>query len=177
MLFRSSTERPNSFEGSNVTLQDIEPLRDIVRKPYQWLLNAGGRDLEVLVGGQIAVRVPAEFARYDWEHYEPESVAAVVKWARQHPHGVVLDVGDSAGIYSLIALFASPQIEVVTLDGDLPRLARVRRLCKLAQGERLRLVYGFIGASCTTVLSLSQAVASTEDELRAAAAWGGLGML
>ncbi len=152
-------------------------LKEVLRKPYQWLLNTGGRDLEVLVGGQIAVRVPAEFARHDWEHYEPESIAAVVGWARQHPRGVVLDVGSSDGIYSLIALFASPQIEVVTLDCDLPRLARVRRLCKLAQGARLRLVYGFISASCTAVLSFSQAVASTEKELRAAAAWGGLGML
>jgi hypothetical protein len=167
----------NAFEGPNVTLQDVEPLRDILRKPYQWLLSMGGRDLEVLVGAQIAVRVPAEFARYDWEQYEPESIATVVGWARQHPRGVVLDVGGSAGIYSLIALFASPQIDVVNLDGDLPRLARVRRLCKLAQSKRLRLVHGFIGASCTAVMSLSQAVAFTENELRAASAWGGLGML
>jgi hypothetical protein len=177
MLFRSTPTTSQPFEGPNVILEDVRPLRDLLRKPCQWLLGVGGRDLEVLVAGQIAVRVPAEFARYDWENYEPESIGRVVEWARQHPRGVLLDLGNSAGIYSLVALFAGPQIEAVTVIGDLPRLARVRHLCKNTQGERLQLVYGIVGAACTSVLSLSKAVAVTESNLRAAAAWGGLGML
>jgi hypothetical protein len=41
--------------------------------------------------------------------------------AKQHAGGVMLDVGSSAGIYSLIVPFANPQIEVIALKYDLPR--------------------------------------------------------
>ncbi len=95
----------------------------------QWILKADDHAIEVSVGGQIAVKMPARFARYDWQHHQPEAVAAVVQWGRQNPAGVVLDIGrvggpfefgDCAGIYSLIALAAGPQIDVVTFDSDLP---------------------------------------------------------
>jgi len=153
------------------------PLQEVFRTSYHWLVDGAYGDKEVSVGGQIAVRLPAEFASHDWEHFQPESAAAVARWAKHHQRGIVLDVGESSGIDSLVALFSDPQIEVVKLDSDLLRLARIRRLCKLAPGERLRLVYGFIGASCTKVFSLAEAVSSTEAHLRAAARWGGLGML
>jgi len=125
------------------------PLQEVFRTSYHWLVDGAYGDKEVSVGGQIAVRLPAEFASHDWEHFQPESAAAVARWAKHHQRGIVLDVGESSGIDSLVALFSDPQIEVVKLDSDLLRLARIRRLCKLAPGERLRLVYGFIGASCT----------------------------
>jgi hypothetical protein len=164
----------------------VELSAHILGRPYQWMLKTDDRAVEVLVGGQIAVRMPARFARYDWQRYQPESVAAVVQWVRQNPRGVVLDigrpegtfaVGGAAGIYSLIAFFAGPQIEVVTFDSDLPRLAKVRRLCTYAQSVRLRVVYGFIGDVSTEVIPLSEAIVRTDNHFRAAAAWGGLGMM
>jgi hypothetical protein len=152
----------------------------------QGILKTDDYAVEVSVGGQIAVKMPARFARYDWQHHQPEAVAAVVQWVRQNPAGLVLDIGptgapfefaDCAGIYSLIALAAGPQIEVVAFDSDVSRLARIRRLCDYARGGRLRFVYGFIRETSTEVISLSQAIARTDDDLRSAAAWGGLGML
>jgi FkbM family methyltransferase len=153
--------------------------------PKRWMFKIYDPAVEVSVGGQIAVRMPARFAGYDWEHYQPESVAAVVRWVKQNPRGVVLDVGraggvleagDSAGIYSLIAMSTGPQIEVIAFDPDLPNLTKVRRLCKYAHGARLRVVYGFIGG-CTEAISLFEAITRTNKDLRAAAAWGGLGMM
>ena len=152
---------------------------------YRWMLQKHDRAIEISVGSQVAVRMPAQFARYHWEQYQPESVAAVVGWARQNPMGVVLDIGRlgaeceevPVGIYSLIALFASPQVEVIAFDSDLIRLAKLRRLCKYAQGARLRAVYGFIGGTSTEVVTISEAIARTDNDFRAAAAWGGLGMM
>ena len=41
----------------------------------------------------------------------------------------------------------------------------------------MRFVYGFVGETSTEVITLSEAIARTDDDLRSAAAWGGLGML
>jgi hypothetical protein len=145
----------------------------------------GGKcPINLSVGGKIVVPLPPQFGRHDWQDYEPEAVGAVIQWVKQNPNGVVVDIGDPGtggvhGIYSLIALVAGSQIEVIRIDSDLPRLKQVRRLCKYAQQrQRLRFVYGILAGGMTSELaSLSKAIAITEGHFRAAAAWGGLGML
>jgi hypothetical protein len=159
-------------------------LRNVFARPYEWVFKRNDRPVNVSVAGQITVTMPARFAGYDWEHYQPESVRAVLRWARQNPTGVLLDIGRTGGvdighgvgIYSLIVLTASPHTEAVVFDSALPRLAEARQLCAYVEDNRLSAVYGFIGDPGRESMPLSDAIARTNTHFRAAAAWGGLGM-
>lgn len=146
-------------------LERADFLWRILRGPYQRLLDASGRGVEVMVGGAAAVRLPAEFAGGSWERHEPEAVAAYARWIERHPGALVLDVGSSIGIFSAIALFADPRTEVLAFDSDLPSLAAARRLCRHATGARLRLVHGFLAEQSTEARSLTAAVTVTQAEL------------
>ena len=97
-----------------------------------------------MVGGVAAIQIPAEYAGGSWEEFEPGTVAAFVDWLRNHPGGLVLDLGCSIGIYSAVALFADPNVQVVAFDSDLSSLAAVRRITAYATGDRLQLIYGFL---------------------------------
>jgi hypothetical protein len=146
-------------------LERAEWLWNLIRGPYHRVSNFSGRGVKVSIGGIAEVRMPAEFTACIWEKYEPEAVTAFANWVRQHPGGLVLDIGSSIGIYSAIALFSSDKIEVVAFDSDLSSLAAARRLCQYATGRRLRLVHGFVAQVATEVISLDMAVASTEAAL------------
>jgi FkbM family methyltransferase len=119
------------------------------------------------------VRMPAEFAGGSWEEHEPETVAALSTWVREHPDALVLDIGSSIGVFSAVALFASPRAEVVAFDSDLPSLAAVRRLCQHASGGRLRLAWGFLTDTATDERSIGAVVGATRDELAKLALRGG----
>lgn len=146
-------------------LERADFLWRILRGPYQRLLDASGRGVEVMVGGAAAVRMPAEFAGGSWEKHEPEAVAAYARWIERHPGALVLDVGSSIGIFSAIALFADSRAEVLAFDSDLPSLAAARRLCRHAAGARLRLAHGFLAEQATRACSLATAVSDTQAEL------------
>ena len=146
-------------------LQNADLLWRLLRRPYQALLDLGGRGIEVRVGGVALVRMPAEFASGSWESHEPAAVASFYDWVRQHPGGLVLDVGSSVGIFSAVALFADSQAKVVAFDSDLSSLAAVRRLCQHEPGTRLRLVHGFLAEQATNRQSIEEAVAATEEAL------------
>ena len=57
-------------------LESLDLFWDVVRKPYEGLLSIGGRGVKIVVGGAAPVQIPVEFAGFDWEEYEPETVAA-----------------------------------------------------------------------------------------------------
>jgi FkbM family methyltransferase len=125
-------------------LRRAEWLWRLVRKPYIRCLDLLGQGTSVRLGGCLA-RIPAEFSGAClWEEYEPEPVAALVGWVREHPTGLVLDVGCEIGLYSVAALAASPAVEVIAFDADLNALQAARRVCRCMAGSRLRLVYGFL---------------------------------
>lgn len=128
-----------------------------------------------MVGGVTEIRMPAAYSGGDWEMFEPESVEVFARWVRSHPGGIVLDVGSSLGIFSAVALFANPRIEVVAFDSDLESLAAARRMCQYASGDRLRVVRGFVGQSATEVTSLAGAVASTLELLKHSGTRGDVG--
>jgi FkbM family methyltransferase len=109
--------------------------------------------------------MPAEFAGGEWEQFEPATIDIFARWVRQHPGGLVLDVGSSLGIFSAVALFADPSVEVVAFDSDLASIAATRRMCEHASGRRLRLVHGFLGQTPTESKSLASAVAATKATL------------
>jgi FkbM family methyltransferase len=146
-------------------LERAEWLWAAARGPYHRVLGAGGHGVEVKVGGTAAVRMPPAFSGGAWETFEPEAVAALADWVRRHPGGLVLDIGSSIGIFSAIALSAGDDVEVVAFDPDLASLAAVRQLCAHAEGERLRLVHGFVTQAASETASLEEAAARTQAAL------------
>jgi len=146
-------------------LERAEGLWKVLRKPYQKLLNAGGRGVLIRVGGKAEVRMPAEFAGGSWETYEPETVEIFKRWVQDHPDGLVLDVGSSLGIFSAVALFAQSTASVIAFDPDLSSLAAARRLCQYASGARLQLANCFVTDVASDTNLLEEAAALTEEAL------------
>lgn len=156
-------------------LEGQEKVWQLLRKPYHWVLDRGGRGVLVKVGGVSHVRIPASFTGARWEEYEPEAVAALVVWLQNHPGGRVLDVGSSLGILSAVALFSDLASEVVAFDSDLASIAAAKRMCQFAPGGRLRLVHGFLSDSPSEVVSLTSAIAATEAALSQTGMRGDIG--
>lgn len=154
-------------------LERAEWLWSALRGPYHKILDLRGAGVEIAVGGIANVRMPTEFVGGSWEQFEPESVAAYLRWLRRNPRAMVLDIGCSIGIYSLIALFAADQVGVVAFDSDLASLRAARRMTKYASGDRLQLVFGFVAADATQCDSLAGAVAATARLMQGAAPGAG----
>jgi SAM-dependent methyltransferase len=132
-------------------------LWDLVRPSYHAALNLGGKGTQIHLGGEVTVRIPPEFAGGLWEKYEPESIRAVVDWVRANPDGTFLDIGCSMGIFSVAALFASPSVNVIGIDADLPSVAATLRLCRHATANRLRVICGCVGDMMQEPANLEQA--------------------
>src|SRR5579863_5890652 len=139
-------------------------LWNLVRTPYHRVLGVGGRGAKASVAGALDVRMPVEFCGASWEKYEPEGVRAVVNWVRSNPGCLVLDVGCSIGIYSLVSLFADTAASVIAFDSDLNSLAATRRMCCYAQAadQRLSVIHGLITNIAATPATLSEAVNATQ---------------
>jgi FkbM family methyltransferase len=155
-------------------LKNAEGLWSLLRRPYHRLLNIHGKGVEIMVGGVAAIRIPAEYAGGSWEDFEPETVVAFIDWLKNHPGGLVLDLGCSIGIYSAVALFADTNAQVVAFDSDLSSLVAVRRMTTYATGERLQLIYGFL-ADHGEVGSLVSVVTATNVALAQASVRGDVG--
>jgi FkbM family methyltransferase len=157
-------------------LERAEGLWDLLRRPYHWILASGGNGVEVRIGGNALVRMPAEFTgASNWEQYEPDTIGRFAQWVRDNPSATILDVGSSTGIFSLVALFAHESARTVAFDSDLASLAAARRMCEYASGDRLQLVHGFLANESSERISLSGAVESTEVALRATGVRGDVG--
>ena len=107
----------------------LDLLWNCVRDPYYGILNAAG-GARVLIGGEIVVRMPAQYSGVFWEEYEPESMRAAIDWVRSNPGYTVLDIGCSVGIFSVACLFADMQSEVIAFDSDLKSLVATRSMCR-----------------------------------------------
>ncbi len=150
-------------------LERAEWLWSALRRPYHKLLDLRGAGVDIAVGGIANVRMPTEFVGGAWEQFEPASVAAYWRWLREHPRGIVLDIGCSIGIYSLVALFAADRVSVVAFDSDPASLRAARRMTKYASGDRLRLVLGFVASDATECGPLADAVVTTAGLIEEAA--------
>ncbi|MBD2129890.1 FkbM family methyltransferase [Microcoleus sp. ZQ-A2] len=159
----------------NPVLEHAEWLWGFLRKPYHQLLNIGGRGVAVSVGGCCTVYIPPAFCGGYWESYEPETVAALVGWLEKHPTALVLDIGCAIGIFSVVGLFASDQVEVVAFDSDLASLKATERMCQYASGNRLLLVHGFASNEHLSGLELSTASAKTQELLSTSSLTGAPG--
>jgi FkbM family methyltransferase len=153
-------------------LEGLEGLWNVARRPYHRLLNAAG-GVQIDVAGGVTIRIPAEFSGYDWEHYEPETVRLAADWARAHSGGLFLDIGCSIGIFSAVALFANPTIEVLAFDSDLASLVATRRFCRYA--AHAPLTVQALVADRGGKHGLAEAVHETERAIAASGLTGDLG--
>jgi len=140
-------------------------LWSLLRAPYRALLDVRGLGVQLKIGGVADARIPAAFIGGSWEEYESEEMAQMLAWVRQHPDGLILDVGSSAGIFSVAALFASNKNHVIAFDPDLASLAAARHMCRYAPGHRLQLVHGFLADTSLVPKSISEAIEETRQTL------------
>jgi FkbM family methyltransferase len=140
-------------------IENWNRLWDIVRGPYQCVLNAGG-GVEITVSNCATIRIPAEYSGADWENYERETIRLAADWAHRSRHGLFLDIGSGLGIFSAVILFTNSDTEVIAFDSDLASLVATRRFCKYATGH-LRAIYGFV-ADAGLGKTLSEAMAQSE---------------
>lgn len=156
-------------------IEQAEWLWNILRQPYHRLLNLGGKGVAVSVASCCTVYMPPEFCGGYWESYEPETVKATINWLEKNPTALFLDVGCAIGIFAIVGLFASDQVEVLAFDSDLPSLKATERMCQYASGNRLRLVHGFASEQHLSGLGLSAASAKTQEVLSASSVTGAPG--
>jgi len=119
----------------------------------------------VPIADEVYARIPPEYSGVDWETYEPESIRALVAWARRNPGSLVLDIGCSIGVFSLAALFAEPSIRVIAFDADLSSLAATLRVCRYASGNRIDVVYGLLADKAAAFVGLVEALDQTQTIL------------
>ena len=98
----------------------------------------------ILELGGAKIRVPARFRRQPWTNYETASTTMVSQWLATRQDAVLLDVGCSVALYSLLALAASPRTNAWAFDADLTSLQSSKWLCQHVGTERLHVIYGFI---------------------------------
>lgn len=154
-------------------IEQAEWLWNTLRVPYHQLLNLGGNGVRVSIGNSCSVNIPVEFSgQIAWEDCEPEAISTVVQWIKAHPTALFLDIGCAIGVFSLVALSASEQTEVIAWDADLPSVKATERFCRYASGDRLNLVYGFASELHQSQVSLETAIAQTQQSLSAQAITG-----
>src|SRR5437868_3688515 len=128
-------------------LERMDFLWNAVRAPYYRLTTRRG---VVYRFGGHRVRFPAAHARTAWDEYEPEAMRHYVRWVEEHPHGLVVDVGCSVGVFSHVALNASRSVRVFAIDSDLASLREATRLTgDNYPAGRFSVVHGYIGENGT----------------------------
>ena len=154
-------------------IEQADWLWNALRVPYHQLLNLGGKGVRISIGNCCSAQIPVEFSgQAAWESYEPETISTVVQWIEAHPTALFLDIGCAIGVFSLVALSASDQTEIIAWDADLPSVKATERFCRYASSDRLKLVYGFASESHQSNLSLETAIAQTQQILNAKAITG-----
>jgi FkbM family methyltransferase len=156
-------------------LESQEWLWNLVRRPYHVALNIGRGGVRILIADEVYARIPPEYSGVDWETYEPESIRALVAWARRNPGSLVLDIGCSIGVFSLAALFAESSIRVIAFDADLASLAATLRVCRYASGKRIDVVYGLLAEEAAAFVGLVEACDQTQALLAKSKPTGDVG--
>lgn len=146
-------------------LESADGLWNLLRAPYHWLLNAGGRGVEVSIGNACSARIPGELAGGSLATYEPQAVGALVDWLRRAHRPLLLDVGSAVGILSVAGLAATPDSEVIAFDSDLASLKAVERICSHYAAERLTLVHGFVSDRHGSGMPLREAQRETRERI------------
>jgi FkbM family methyltransferase len=146
-----------------------EWLWSALRPLYNVAYRFSGNGLPVRVGDCVSLRVPPEFSGFDFEGYEPPSVRRFWKWCLANPTALVVDIGSSVGVYTVLALSASKQTRVIAIDSDAASLKATSRLVEYCGPQgRLELLWGLLGdmpsgLSVTEAAKLTQRAMSKES--------------
>jgi len=148
-------------------LERAEFLWELLRKPYHHLLNMNGNGVAIPFGAALIVHMPAEYSGTSWESYEVLPIETMINWLKESPTAMVLDLGCAVGIYSLIGLSVSTQIEVIACDPNLSNLKATQQMCRYTGSNRLRLLRGFISNENWSDKRLDEAIVETQLALLA----------
>jgi len=147
-------------------LDKLDALWNALQGPYQGILNLlAKKGIWVPVGKDFDVRIPSSCYSIFSLDYEAEQAGAVISWLKNNRNAIFLDAGCSFGFYSVIALFASCDVEVIGIDSDLHSLASAETLCVYASGDRLKVVHGFVSDKHLSGAPFSAAVINTQKNL------------
>lgn len=126
------------------------PIKNVYRRVRSRVLDPFGRGIGVNFSG-VTVRVPGYFYGNARADYELSCFARFNRWLKEHPTGLVVDVGCNVSCYGVVALNASPSTEVIAVDPDFSSLVWTRLLCSLVEPPgRLLLVHGFVVDATST---------------------------
>lgn len=137
----------------------------MIRRVRSRVIDPFDRGITIEVSG-TQVRAPGYFKGGGRTDYELASAVRFKQWLKEHPEGLVVDVGCSVSTYGIVALSAYPSSRVIAVDPDLPSLVWTRFLCsKVERPSRLRLVRGFVVADADPPKNADAASADTAGEL------------
>ncbi|QOG17795.1 MULTISPECIES: FkbM family methyltransferase [Bradyrhizobium] len=152
----------------NPYLPKLPWLRDLLRKPYHWIIGHAGKEgLTLNVGRSFPIQVPPKYLAKEMVDYEVEACRAMREWFDTHNGCYFVDIGCSFGFMTAGALFADPACRVVAIDSEAKNLGVLDAMCSLAPGvaSRLRVIRALVGEDAPPVKTLSQHVADTRAVL------------
>ena len=132
--------------GSFRFFRGFGPVRTGLKSAFNAAAGLVSRGATVRVAGGREIVVPWECAgASNWHDYEPVTTEHLARLLGQEPDAVVVDIGCSIGIFSLLALSVSPRCTVYSMDADMMSLAIARRMGATTGPERHSLIWGFCG--------------------------------
>lgn len=141
-------------------------IKQAIKDWFYFLQDPLRRGVALELGGGI-VTVPARFARQPWTRYEQAATRRAAAWFDAHPDCMLVDVGSSIALYSLLALARAPRSEAWAIDSERISLQSSRWLCRYVGPERLRVIHGYAGDQPTADLSAAEVSVHTAAQLDA----------
>lgn len=127
-------------------LRRFGSLRTGLKKAFVSTAASVSRGTSVKLGRGRGALVPWDLVgATEWPEYEPLSTEFYAGLIDQWPELLVVDVGCSIGIYSLLALSVSDKTDVYSMDSDLMSLAMAQYMCRATGRGRHQLLWGFCG--------------------------------
>jgi len=147
-------------------LNQAPRLKQAIKDGLYFLQDPLRRGLPLELGGGI-VTVPARFARQPWTNYETTATRKAAEWFDLHPDGMLVDVGSSIALYSLLALARAPRSLAWAIDSELISLQSSRWLCRYVGAARLRVIHGYAGDQPSVDLPAAEVASRTAARLDA----------
>jgi len=140
-------------------------LRAAVKRAYCRIRDPLGKGRHVPLAVGISLHMPTYFSTTAWHDYETVAMNACLNWVRSSPNPLLVDVGCSVAIYSLMALQASDSARVIAVDPDRISLKTTTEFCRFADTRRLSLVQGFAADHVDCPLGFSERLDATRKTL------------
>ncbi|MEO5910955.1 MAG: FkbM family methyltransferase [Pelobium sp.] len=121
-------------------LSNLEWFWNLLRKPYHQFLNLNNKGVIVLYPeANFQIAIPPEFYSIKLAEYEKIATLKLINWLKKNPDSFILDIGCAQGLISTIALFASPDCQVIAVDSDLDSLFVTKKMIQYANKSHSRL--------------------------------------